>query len=70
MTTDKRAIVTLHHVVKSYIMYKSNTDIMSIDDVFRYQPTGYYLRPSDMEYCVEHTGFTEDEIFTWFKSFR
>ncbi len=36
----------------------------------RFLPTGNYLRPADMEYCVANTNFSEDEIFQWFKSFR
>jgi hypothetical protein len=36
----------------------------------RFLPTGNYLRPCDMEYCVSNTNFSEDEIFQWFKSFR
>ena len=36
----------------------------------RFLPTGNYLRPCDMEYCVSNTNFSEEEIFQWFKSFR
>jgi hypothetical protein len=36
----------------------------------RFLPTGNYLRPCDMEYCVENTNFSEEEIIQWFKSFR
>ena len=36
----------------------------------RYLPTGHYLRPHDMEFCLVSTDFDEDEIFEWFKRFR
>ena len=36
----------------------------------RYLPTGHYLRPHDMEFCVSSTDFTEDAIYDWFKRFR
>ena len=36
----------------------------------RYLPTGHYLRPHDMEFCLVSTDFDEEEIFEWFKRFR
>ena len=36
----------------------------------RYLPTGHYLRPHDMEFCLGSTDFDEEEIFEWFKRFR
>jgi len=36
----------------------------------RYLPTGHYLRPHDMEFCIRSTDFNEDEIYDWFKRFR
>ena len=36
----------------------------------RYLPTGHYLRPHDMEFCLRTTDFDEDQIFEWFKRFR
>ena len=32
--------------------------------------TGSYLKSEDMDFCIEKTNFTEDQIIDWFKRFR
>ena len=32
--------------------------------------TGSYLRPNDLQFCLDGTNFTEDQIIEWFKRFR
>ena len=36
----------------------------------KYMDTGSYLRPHDMQFCVERTKFAEEKIVAWFKRFR
>ena len=36
----------------------------------KYMDTGSYLRPHDMQFCVERTKFKEEKIVAWFKRFR
>ena len=32
--------------------------------------TGSYLKPDDMNFCIEKTNFIEEQIVDWFKRFR
>ena len=33
----------------------------------KYMDTGTYLRPHDMQFCIERTKFSEEQIVNWFK---
>ena len=33
-------------------------------------PPSFYLRPTDLDFCLENTDFSEEEILQWFRKFR
>ena len=33
-------------------------------------PPSYYMKPSDLDFCLEKTDFSEEEILQWFRKFR
>ena len=56
--------------IKSTFNFLIENLIVLVQIKCRYLPTGHYLRPHDMEFCIRSTDFNEDEIYDWFKRFR